>query len=194
MARHSPFDIVGTFSFCGWQRAARCGPDGGNCVEVNCSIAGVVAVRDSKLFPSPVLALGDDQWRCFVSAACTGRYTAAGRATHTARLARPGPRHYDMAENGHSRRSGAPFSIRCRLVSSQDLAAFTLSAAGPARGSPSRDVPTQRPTPTQDLRSWAPGPAWAPVMVMSGSCSITALYRLIIRSGCLNPGWQKGWA
>jgi Domain of unknown function (DUF397) len=76
--RQSLLDLASAFWSGGWKRAARCGPDGGNCVEVNCSVTGFVAVRDSKLFASPVLAFGDDQWRCFVKAVCTGRYTARG--------------------------------------------------------------------------------------------------------------------
>jgi hypothetical protein len=76
--RDSLLDLASAFWPGSWKRAARCGPDGGNCVEVNCSVAGLVAVRDSKLFASPVLAFGNDQWCCFVEAVCTGRYTARG--------------------------------------------------------------------------------------------------------------------
>ncbi|HEX3788001.1 MAG TPA: DUF397 domain-containing protein, partial [Pseudonocardiaceae bacterium] len=31
-----------------WLRSTFCGPNGGNCVEVNLGVAGVVGVRDSK--------------------------------------------------------------------------------------------------------------------------------------------------
>jgi hypothetical protein len=66
--------MAGVFSSCDWKRAAACGPDGGNCVEVNLAVAGVVAVRDSKRSPCPVLVVDDHQWRSFLSAARAGQY------------------------------------------------------------------------------------------------------------------------
>jgi hypothetical protein len=65
------FDRVGAFSSSGWQRAARCGPDGGNCVEVNLTVAGLVAIRDSKLSCSPILIFPTQKWRCFLTTART---------------------------------------------------------------------------------------------------------------------------
>jgi hypothetical protein len=59
----------------GWRSATRCGPNGGNCVEVNLaasSAASIVGVRDSKPDHSPVLAFGPSDWRSFVTAAAKG--------------------------------------------------------------------------------------------------------------------------
>lgn len=79
---HQP-DIANTFSSGGWKRAARCGPDGGNCVEVMRSVTGLVAVRDSKRLASPTLTFDDDQWCCFMNWVCAGRYTAVLPPTHS---------------------------------------------------------------------------------------------------------------
>lgn len=74
MSRGNAFDMVGVFSSSGWKRAALCGPDGGNCVEVNLSVAGHVAVRDSKRGRSPVLVFHDHEWLSFLTAARAGKY------------------------------------------------------------------------------------------------------------------------
>jgi hypothetical protein len=66
--------IVGVFSPGGWKRAAACGPDGGNCVEVNFSVPGVVAVRDSTQPRSPVLVVDDSEWSTFLATARAGLY------------------------------------------------------------------------------------------------------------------------
>jgi uncharacterized protein DUF397 len=52
----------------GWRTASRCGPNGGNCVEVNVG-AGIVGVRDTKPADSPVLVIGGAGWRSFLAAA-----------------------------------------------------------------------------------------------------------------------------
>lgn len=74
MSRGNACDMAGVFSPDDWKRAATCGPDGGNCVEVNLSLAGVVALRDSKRSRSPVLVVGDHEWRSFLTAARAGQY------------------------------------------------------------------------------------------------------------------------
>jgi hypothetical protein len=59
----------------GWRSATRCGPNGGNCVEVNLAArdtTGVVGVRDSKPDQSGVLAFGPTGWRSFLVAAVGG--------------------------------------------------------------------------------------------------------------------------
>jgi hypothetical protein len=57
----------------GWRTATRCGPNGGNCVEVNrASGAEIVGVRDTKPAHSPVLAFGAEGWRSFLTAAASG--------------------------------------------------------------------------------------------------------------------------
>jgi hypothetical protein len=50
-----------------WRTATFCGPNGGNCVEVNLGVAGVVGVRDSKRATSPVLAFRNAGWGAFVA-------------------------------------------------------------------------------------------------------------------------------
>lgn len=48
-----------------WQRSRRCGPDQGDCVEINVGRPGLVAIRDSKLTDSPVLVFGTAEWEAF---------------------------------------------------------------------------------------------------------------------------------
>ena len=55
-----------------WQTAAYCGPNGGNCVEVNLASRGLAGVRDSKTAGGPVLAFDDVQWAAFLNAAKSG--------------------------------------------------------------------------------------------------------------------------
>jgi hypothetical protein len=63
----------------GWRSAFRCGPNGGNCVEVNLAAtaaAGIVGVRDSKPGHGPVLVFRPAGWRSFVTAAARGELRA----------------------------------------------------------------------------------------------------------------------
>jgi hypothetical protein len=55
------------FDSAAWRRARRCGPDGGNCVEVNDSATGRTAVRDSKPPISPTLVFADAAWHRFLT-------------------------------------------------------------------------------------------------------------------------------
>ncbi|WP_026316774.1 DUF397 domain-containing protein [Actinokineospora enzanensis] len=49
-----------------WRRSSRCGPNGGNCVEVR--VAGsAVGVRDSKRPDARALVFAPDRWAGFVS-------------------------------------------------------------------------------------------------------------------------------
>ncbi|MFL6122934.1 DUF397 domain-containing protein [Actinophytocola sp.] len=58
----------------GWRRAEFCGPNGGNCVEVNLVARGVVVgVRDSKVGGGPVLTFSGGQWRSFLAAMTSAR-------------------------------------------------------------------------------------------------------------------------
>jgi len=50
-----------------WKTATYCGPNGGNCVEVNLGVPGVVGVRDTKPEVSPVLTFGDASWGAFLA-------------------------------------------------------------------------------------------------------------------------------
>ena len=56
----------------GWRSARRCGPDGGNCVEVNLG-GGIdlVGIRDSKPVAGPALVFGAAGWRSFLAATIT---------------------------------------------------------------------------------------------------------------------------
>lgn len=59
----------------GWISAGRCGPNGGNCVEVNDLGSGrPIGVRDSKNIDDGVLVFDAHRWRAFLSAARTGAF------------------------------------------------------------------------------------------------------------------------
>lgn len=58
----------------GWRTALACGPNGGNCVEVNLGAAGHVGVRDTKPAAREVLTFDTADWRAFVSGARHGRF------------------------------------------------------------------------------------------------------------------------
>jgi hypothetical protein len=57
-----------------WESATFCGPNGGNCVEVNLGGWRVVGVRDSKSAAGPVLAFGEAGWAAFLAATRSGRF------------------------------------------------------------------------------------------------------------------------
>ena len=64
-----------------WRSA--CGPDGGNCVEVNLAAAvrmdgtaGIVGIRDSKPDAGPALVFGAAGWRAFLTGTVTDKYHA----------------------------------------------------------------------------------------------------------------------
>ena len=56
-----------------WRSANFCGPNGGNCVEVNLGARGVVGVRDSKSVPGPLLAFDGAGWGAFLNATKSSR-------------------------------------------------------------------------------------------------------------------------
>ena len=61
----SPSDQV--FGATGWKRASLCGPNGGNCVEVNASLQESVGVRDSKRLTGDVILRFDaNAWSHFL--------------------------------------------------------------------------------------------------------------------------------
>jgi hypothetical protein len=72
--RYEPAAAVDTFPVADWQPPEFCGPNGGNCVEVNLGVTGMVGLRDSKLTGSPVLVFDDDEWAAFLSSARAGQY------------------------------------------------------------------------------------------------------------------------
>ncbi|HWC82900.1 MAG TPA: DUF397 domain-containing protein [Pseudonocardiaceae bacterium] len=50
-----------------WTRATFCGPNGGNCVEVNRGVPGIAGVRDSKAGAGPALVFAGQQWTAFLA-------------------------------------------------------------------------------------------------------------------------------
>ena len=68
----TPMDPV--FPASGWVRSSFCGPNGGNCVEVNGGAAGRTGVRDSKPVTSPVLIFAAQRWQNFVDQVRADRF------------------------------------------------------------------------------------------------------------------------
>lgn len=62
----------------GWKTARACGPNGGNCVEVNLTSPNAVGVRDTKRWTGDVeLAVSPASWQTFLGSARTGRFDSA---------------------------------------------------------------------------------------------------------------------
>jgi hypothetical protein len=57
-----------TFPDGAWRSAKFCGPNGGNCVEVNLGTRGVAGLRDSKSPAGAALAFGTAGWVRFLAA------------------------------------------------------------------------------------------------------------------------------
>lgn len=57
----------------GWKTSTWSGPNGGDCVEVNLQVPGVVGLRDSKCPGGGVLSFGTREWRVFLAAVRNGR-------------------------------------------------------------------------------------------------------------------------
>jgi hypothetical protein len=74
MQEYDPFTANEVFPRSGWEAPAHCGPNGGNCVEVNLGTKGVVGLRDSKLSTGPVLVFDDIEWRAFLTSARAGQF------------------------------------------------------------------------------------------------------------------------
>ncbi|SFS71147.1 DUF397 domain-containing protein [Saccharopolyspora flava] len=63
------------FGATGWGSAAACGPNGGNCVEVNLTVPGHVGVRDSKRLTGDVtLDFDTASWRRFLHRTRAGAF------------------------------------------------------------------------------------------------------------------------
>jgi hypothetical protein len=73
MESYDPAAIGGALPDDAWKSAEYCGPNGGNCVEVNLGARGVTGVRDSKSVAGPLLAFGGAEWGTFLSATRSGR-------------------------------------------------------------------------------------------------------------------------
>lgn len=64
----------------GWHKSSR-SANGNNCVEVSDSLE-TIAIRDSKLGDrSPILSVGLDQWRAFVTYCSTARAAASATSS-----------------------------------------------------------------------------------------------------------------
>lgn len=74
MSSYDPFAVADSFPPDRWEVPAACGPNGGECIEVNLACQGVVAVRDKKLPAGPVFVFDDAEWRAFLEAARAGQY------------------------------------------------------------------------------------------------------------------------
>jgi hypothetical protein len=75
MIVHGSISAITGLAADGWRTSSRCGPNGGNCVEVNVG-TGVVGVRDTKPADSPVLVIAGAGWRSFLAAATEGMLRA----------------------------------------------------------------------------------------------------------------------
>ncbi|WP_326946900.1 DUF397 domain-containing protein [Amycolatopsis sp. NBC_01307] len=64
---YDPMAAAAAFDPAGWQRSPRCGPDQGDCVEINFTRPGLVAIRDTKLANSPALVFTVSEWNSFTS-------------------------------------------------------------------------------------------------------------------------------
>lgn len=69
MDSYGPATTGDTFPDDTWQRASFCGPNGGNCVEVNLGHPRRVGLRDSKRGAGPVLTFTNREWGTFLAAA-----------------------------------------------------------------------------------------------------------------------------
>ena len=74
MTRYDPYAVADTFPSDRWEGPVVCGPNGGECVEVNLARPGVVAIRDKKLSCGPVFVFDDEEWRAFLGAVRAGQY------------------------------------------------------------------------------------------------------------------------
>ncbi len=73
MNSYDPMTVAGAYSADTWERSPLCGPDKGDCVEINLERPGLVAIRDSKLADSPVLVFSASEWDTFTRGLHTPR-------------------------------------------------------------------------------------------------------------------------
>jgi len=62
------------FDDASWEKSFVSEPNGGNCVEVNLGMPGLVGVRDTKLPTSPVFVFGSGEWDAFLRAVKAGQF------------------------------------------------------------------------------------------------------------------------
>lgn len=68
------YDPVPVLPGGGWLTATACGPNGGNCVEVNLGAAGFAGLRDSTVPAGPVLVFAEEEWAVFLETAKSGLF------------------------------------------------------------------------------------------------------------------------
>jgi hypothetical protein len=74
MGSCDPYPIADVFRGGAWRAATFCGPNGGNCVQVNLGTPGLAALRDSKVTAGPVLVIDHEKWAAFRDAAKSGQF------------------------------------------------------------------------------------------------------------------------
>jgi hypothetical protein len=69
--------ITGALRGHAWKPASFCGPNGGNCVEVNLGTRGLAGLRDGKRISGPALVLRYPEWATFLRAIKYERFRRA---------------------------------------------------------------------------------------------------------------------
>ena len=77
MGTYDPDTIAEVLPAGGWVAATPCGPNGGNCVEVNLGAAGFAGLRDSTLPAGPVLVFARKEWAECLKATKSGQFDRA---------------------------------------------------------------------------------------------------------------------
>lgn len=73
MDSYDPATIFTTMPRGAWHAATSCGPNGGNCVEVNLGAHGFAGVRDGKSPTAGALVFAGQEWRAFLDSAFSGQ-------------------------------------------------------------------------------------------------------------------------
>ncbi|MFI6030683.1 DUF397 domain-containing protein [Amycolatopsis magusensis] len=71
---YDPGTAAARFEASAWEKSFASEPNGGNCVEVNLGVPGLVGVRDTKLVESPVFVFDAGEWNAFVTAVKAGQF------------------------------------------------------------------------------------------------------------------------
>lgn len=74
MVRSNRASSRSSFTKQGWKRSSYCGPNGGDCLEVNASQPHDVGLRDSKLPSGSLLTFTAQRWGEFVAAIRCGQF------------------------------------------------------------------------------------------------------------------------
>ncbi|RZQ64385.1 DUF397 domain-containing protein [Amycolatopsis suaedae] len=71
---YDPSTAAELFDAARWEKSFASEPNGGNCVEVNLGVEGLVGVRDTKLPQSPVFVFHTGEWEAFLTAVKAGQF------------------------------------------------------------------------------------------------------------------------